>query len=126
VIGIFHILSQHGGTFSLKDIIEITNGNRKPAGLSFCQCFEDVIARMEKLKGYDGNSEANIQKHKRCFDHFKTFCKLYYKSSDFSYHKITRTVVDQLAEYLKTEGNCSHNTAMKYMQIVKKVLPNRH
>ena len=121
IMGAYYLMQRQDSPFSLSDIVQIATGDRKPDSLSFLQCFADVITRMEKFKGLEGNSEVNLQKHNRCLDHLKNFLFSYYKCSDISFHKINRSFLDELSEYLKSVGNCSHNTAMKYMQIIKKI-----
>lgn len=96
--------------FSLQEILEVYSGNRKPGAMSFFQCFNDLINRMEKSRGDDGASITNIQNHKRALSHFRGFCKLYYKASDIAFQKINRNTVDEFVDYLKAEGDCSHNT----------------
>lgn len=121
LMGAYYILKQEDTAFSLPELLEVYQGNRKPGALSFVQCFQDLIARMEKVKGGDGNSVTNIQKHKRALAHFTGFCRLYYKNADLGFQKINRSTLDDFLDYLKGEGECSHNTAMKYMQVIKKV-----
>src|SRR5688500_8043788 len=61
--------------FLPRDIVDVHSGSRKPCALSFCQTFQDMISRMERLRGADGASVTNIQKHRRCLVHFQTFCR---------------------------------------------------
>ena len=121
LMGAYHLLMQEDAEFTLSEILDVYSDNRKPGAMSFFQCFNDLINRMERSRGDDGASETNIQKHKRALAHFQGFCKLHYKASDIAFQKINRNAVDEFVDYLKAEGECSHNTAMKYMQIFKKV-----
>jgi site-specific recombinase XerD len=121
VMGAYYVLKQQNPDFTLHDIIDLASGSRTPGILSFIQCFQDVITRMEKSKGNEGNSPTNIQKHQRCLDHLRAFMKESYRLSDMPFGRINRSTIDDLTEYLKTTGKCSHNTAMKYMQIIKKI-----
>ncbi len=121
IMGAYYVLLQQNPDFTLHDIIDLASGSRTPGILSFTQCFQDVIKRMEKSKGNEGNSATNIQKHLRCLDHFRSFMKESYRLSDMPFARVNRSTIDDLLEYLKTTGKCSHNTAMKYMQIIKKI-----
>ena len=121
VMGAYYLLLHQNPDFTLRDMVDLAFGNKMPGVLSFTQCFQDIINRMEKSRGNDGNSEANIQKHRCCFDHFQKFIREEYRASDLSFSAINRSTIDNLAEYLKTTGKCSHNTDMKHMQIIKKI-----
>lgn len=121
LMGAYYLLKQQDADFTLNEMLEVAKGDRKPGALSFCQCFDDVINRMEKLTGNEGYSTTNIQKHKRCLQHFKAFIKLYFNSTDLGFAKITRGTIEDLFQYLKSEGKCEHNSALKYLQIIKKV-----
>lgn len=120
-MGTYYLLVQQKVPFNISEIVEVANGERQPGALSFCQCFQDIIGRMEKMQGYEGNSLTNLQKHKRCLAYFIEFCKTLYNKSDLSFSRITRRTLDELVDYFKTVMKCEHNTTMKYMAIIKKV-----
>jgi site-specific recombinase XerD len=121
LMGAYYLLKQEDACFSLQELLDVFSGNRKPGAMSFCQTFRDIIIKMERHKGVEGSSATNIQKHNRALDHFQSFCKLYYKVADLSFQKITRNTIDDFVDYLKAAGGCSQNTAMKYVQIIKKI-----
>ena len=93
IMGAYYLLKQEDVDFTLSEILEVSNGDRKPGALSFCQSFNDIIARMEKAMDRDGYSKSNVQKHKRCLVHFQDFMKAYYNSPDISFAKINSSML---------------------------------
>jgi site-specific recombinase XerD len=120
VMGAYYMLLRQTPDFILQDILDMAIGSQKPGVFSFIRCFEELITRMEKSKGQEGNSVTNIQKHKRCLQFFRTYLQSYLNTTDLTFARINRSTIDELAQYLRNECRCSHNTAMKYMQIIKK------
>lgn len=121
VMGAFYLFEQSDTGFSLDEIIQVSKGERKPGALSYLQSFNELITRMEKSKKHHGVSEANVNKHKVCYRHVQSFIKEHYNKKDLPYAKINKIFIEEFVDYLKGEADCSQNTAMKYLMIVKKV-----
>lgn len=105
VMGAYYVLIKMNNEVELNDIVRLANGEQASEIFSFAQCFKNLIERMEKMKGKEGNSEANLQKHSRCLEHFIQYCKLFHKCTNLSFQKINRTTIDQLADYFRPMEN---------------------
>jgi site-specific recombinase XerD len=120
VMGAYYMLTQHGGEFTLQEIMDTAFQNDGGKLYSLFGVFESMILRMEKgLK--PGASSSNIGKHWTCLKHLKDFIRINYKLSDISFSRINRSLIDNFESYLKTEVGNNHNSAMKMLQIFKKV-----
>ncbi len=57
-----------------------------------------------------------------CLDKLKAFLKYQYHKSDILLNDLNHSFVTNFDLYLKSHDNCSHNTAMKYIKRLKKVV----
>ncbi|MES1181407.1 MAG: site-specific integrase, partial [Flavobacterium sp.] len=119
--GAYFLIRDNSEEVNLKELVEMANKKEKPKMFSFCKTFEEVIERMEKSCTKGAVSATNVRKHKNCFNHLRKFVRQYYKLNDFPFSKINKQFIESFVEYLKTDGKCSHNTAMKVLSIFKKV-----
>lgn len=104
------------------DIRQVLNGvettsNGDPQLL---ELFEEVILRKQKLSG-ELNSPATIQKYKRCKTHLALFLKIRFNRNDIPFDQMNLKFIEDFEIYLKTEGNCQHNSSMKYIQTLRGV-----
>jgi site-specific recombinase XerD len=120
VSGAFFILTQTDAALTLKEIIDTAFGMQRPLSHSLFGTFENLLLSMRKLKGIEV-TQANIQKHQVCYRHLKFFIQTKFRCSDIPFSRINREFIDGLVLYLKTEGSNGHNSAMKILQIFKKV-----
>jgi site-specific recombinase XerD len=84
------------------------------------QVFELEIDRMRLNKG-EGFSKANIQKHSVCKTHFSNYVFKTHRRKDVLLSEMSKKMVEGFIDYLRTEGGCQHNSAMKHLQVLKKM-----
>ena len=85
------------------------------------EIFENHNIQMEKLVGKDyalGTSE----RYKTAKKHLKDYINNEYKIEDIPITEIDNKFITGFEYYLKTERNCSHNTAIKYITNFKKII----
>ena len=82
--------------------------------------FLKIIDRKKVLSG-ENNSAATIQKYSRCLAHIKLFLKIRFEKSDIRFDELNLAFIEDFEVYLKTDGKCQHNSAMKYIQTLRGV-----
>lgn len=116
----FFVAKQSGSFYSdLKTASAILKGKlRIPE--TILDIFEDELDRMRNNEG-EGYSDANIQKHEVCRNHLIEFLKVKYKKTDINLSQINKQMILDFIDFLRTKKACQHNTAMKHVQIFKKM-----
>ncbi|SHG14428.1 Site-specific recombinase XerD [Salegentibacter echinorum] len=101
----------------LKDIF-IGNDDSKKGIL---EMFEEHNLRMKKLVGKD-YSFRTLQRYKTSKKHLTNFILKNYKTEDYHVKDIDTRLINSFIYYLKTEVNLSHNSALKYLAYLKKIV----
>ena len=83
--------------------------------------FQDHNNQVERLVGKDF-APGTLERYKTAKKHLESYIKLEYKIEDISVKEIDHKFINGLEYYLKTERNCSHNTAIKYITNLKKII----
>ena len=83
--------------------------------------FQDHNNQVERLVGKDF-APGTLERYKTAKKHLESYIKLEYKIEDISVKEIDHKFINGLEYYLKTERNCSHNTAIKYITNFKKII----
>jgi integrase len=83
--------------------------------------FQDHNNQVEKLVGKDF-ATGTLERYKTAKKHIEAFIKLEYKLDDISVKDVDRKFINGFEYYLKTERNCCHNTAIKYITNFKKII----
>ena len=102
----------------LKDAILGTNDS-KPK--TIIDVWEAHCDRLTSLIGKE-TSYTNAQKHRTCMNHFKVFLKKKYRVSDVSIKRVDHNMIKSFEHFLKTERGCGYNTAIKFLQNLKKII----
>lgn len=79
------------------------------------------ITDRKKTLGGSHNAKATIQKYGRCKSHLIIFLKTHLNKEDIKFSHINLQFVEDFELYLKTEGKCGHNSAMKHIQTFKTI-----
>ena len=82
--------------------------------------WEDYVQRLKKLIGKE-NSYTTYQKYNTAKKHFQTFLVKHYRVNDVSVKSVDYQMIQQYSLYLRTERCCSHNTATKFLQMLKRI-----
>ena len=83
--------------------------------------FQDHNNQVEKLVGKDF-APRTLERYKTAKKHVQAFIKLEYKLEDINVKDVNHKFIHGFEYYLKTERNCSHNTAIKYITNFKKII----
>lgn len=104
-------------TEGLKNILKGTNEKAK----MIMAIFQDHNDQMKSLVGRDF-SPATLERYKTSLDHTKSFMEWKYGVSDMNIKKLDYEFVSQYEYWLKTNRNCAHNTAIKYIANFRKIV----
>jgi site-specific recombinase XerD len=91
------------------------------ANKSILDMFDEHNTRMEKLIGKDF-SFRTLQRYKTTKKHLAAFISSSNKVKDFPVKDIEIQFINAFIYYLKTELNLSHNSALKYLAYLKKIV----
>jgi site-specific recombinase XerD len=83
--------------------------------------FQDHNNQVERLVGKDF-APGTLERYKTAKKHVQAFIKLEYKLEDVNVKDVNHKFIHGFEYYLKTERNCSHNTAIKYITNFKKII----
>ncbi|AOW16882.1 recombinase [Polaribacter vadi] len=83
--------------------------------------FQDHNNQVERLVGKDF-APGTLERYKTAKKHLEAFIKLEYKLEDINIKDVNHKFIRGFEYYLKTERNCSHNTAIKYITNFKKII----
>lgn len=88
---------------------------------SILAMFDEHNQRMEKLVGKD-YSFRTLQRYKTTQKHLKSFIADSFKSNDFPVSNLDTKFINSFIYYLKTVVNLSHNSSLKYLAYLKKIV----
>lgn len=83
--------------------------------------FQDHNNQVERLVGKDF-APGTLERYKTAKKHLQAFIKLEYNLEDINIKDVNHKFIHGFEYYLKTERNCSHNTAIKYITNFKKII----
>lgn len=87
---------------------------------TFLNIFEKHNEDVAALVGIS-KSKATYQKYKRAEKYFRKFLMKKYKLTDIKPIELTHLMLHDFEIYMKTTGNCSHNTTAKFMQTIRTI-----
>jgi integrase len=93
----------------------------KETTYTLLQVFKDHNDQMFKLIGSDF-SKATHGKYKTTYDHTAEFLKFKYLISDIEISKLSYSFISDFEYYLKTKPKCNHNTTIKYLTNLRKIV----
>lgn len=85
------------------------------------ELFQDHNTNMEKLIDID-YSPLTLQRYKAAQKHLSDFIKIQYNVSDIYLNELNHAFVTRFETYLKTAIGCQHNSAMKHVKALKKII----
>lgn len=104
-------------TDSIREIITGRNRNSK----MLLEVFDYHNTQMRDLVDIDF-APGTMERYETARSHTKDFIKWKYSLEDIDINKLNYEFVTDMEFYFKTERKCCHNTAMKYISNVKKVV----
>lgn len=117
---IYQKLQDSGEVISASLIKDIFIGN-DDSKKGILEMFEEHNLRMKKLVGKD-YSFRTLQRYKTTKKHLTNFILKNHKTEDYHVKDIDTRFINSFIYYLKTEVNLSHNSALKYLAYLKKIV----
>lgn len=104
-----------------KAIIDEYQGrNIKPA-IMLLDVFREHNERCRKLSGKDIDP-ATVGRYETSLKHTANFIQFNFEKDDIPIEKVNHKFITDYEFYLKTERNCAHNSATKYLKNFKKII----
>jgi site-specific recombinase XerD len=88
---------------------------------SLAELFQEHNEKMKTLIGKE-YSPLTYQRYLAALKHVKIFCKSQYRNEEFLLSEINHQFITSFEFYLKTTAKCQHNSAMKHIKALKKVV----
>jgi site-specific recombinase XerD len=85
------------------------------------ELFTEHNNNMEKLINIDF-APLTLQRYKAAYKHLEEFIKIQYNSQDIYLNEINHSFVTRFELYLKSNIGCQHNSAMKHVKALKKII----
>ncbi|MFA5713621.1 MAG: site-specific integrase [Bacteroidales bacterium] len=103
-----------------KIIDQYLGRNEKPA-IMLLDVFREHNERCHKLAGKD-MAPATVERYETSLKHTANFMQFSYGKEDIPITDVNHKFIKDYEFYLKTERNCSHNSATKYLKNFKKII----
>ncbi|MFW6249440.1 MAG: site-specific integrase [Bacteroidota bacterium] len=97
------------------------NGGKEHSSFFIIQEFEKHNKMIEDRIGKD-YALATHKRYQTTLTHLKAFLKEKYKVDDFSFDQLSVEFIRNFEHYLKAEKNIGHNTTLKYLRHVQKIV----
>lgn len=104
-----------------KDIVNQYLGRNDKPVIMLLDVFREHNERCHKLMGKD-MAPATVQRYETSLKHTENFIKFNYRKNDIPIADVNHKFIKDYEFYLKTERNCSHNSATKYLKNFKKII----
>jgi site-specific recombinase XerD len=104
-----------------KKIIDQYLGKNDKPKIMLLEVFREHNERCQKLKG-KGMAAATVVRYETSLKHTANFIKFNYGKDDIPIDEVNHKFITDYEFYLKTERNCAHNSATKYLKNFKKII----
>ncbi len=85
------------------------------------EIFQDHNDQMEQLIG-KGFTKGTLQRYNACKKHIEDYLAFRYKAKDIPVEEVDHKFITGFDHFLKSEKDCAHNTAQKYIVNFKKII----
>jgi site-specific recombinase XerD len=85
------------------------------------QIFHEHNRDMRERTGIDF-AKLTIQRYEAALTHIERFLSIVYNAKDMNLNDIDHLFLTRFEHYLKVKGSCQHNTVMKHMKSLKKII----
>ncbi|SKB55363.1 Site-specific recombinase XerD [Salegentibacter holothuriorum] len=113
-------LVREGKKISAKIIKDIYFGKEEKQYM-LIEIFQEHNDEMEKLIG-KGYTKGTLQRYNACKKHIEDYLAFRYKTRDMPVEEVDHQFITGFDHYLKSEKDCAHNTAQKYIVNFKKII----
>ena len=88
---------------------------------SLVELFEEHNNEMQRLIGKEF-APLTYQRYQAGLKHIKTFCNVQYRNEAFQLSEVNHKFITAFEFYLKTTAKCQHDSAMKHVKALKKII----
>jgi site-specific recombinase XerD len=113
-------LNENESTITAEIIKNIFSGKSQKHKM-LLKIFQDHNDQVEKQIG-NGFAAGTAERYRTAKKHIEDYIKLEYNLNDIPVKDVDHKFITGLEYYLKTERNCAHNTAIKYISNFKKII----
>ncbi|MFO7719648.1 MAG: site-specific integrase, partial [Gillisia sp.] len=113
-------LVREGKKISAKIIKDIYLGKEEKQYM-LMEIFQDHNDDMEKLIG-KGYTKGTLQRYNACKKHIENYLAFRWKAKDIPVEDVDHQFITGFDHYMKSEKDCAHNTAQKYIVNFKKII----
>lgn len=106
---------------SAQAIIAKYLGRDEKPPIMLLDVFREHNDRCRKLEG-NGMALATVERYETSLKHTADFIAFNFKKNDVPIEEVNHKFITDYEFYLRTERNCSHNTATKYLKNFKKII----
>ncbi|MCG1037303.1 site-specific integrase [Polaribacter sargassicola] len=85
------------------------------------ELFQEHNENMNRLIGKE-YSPLTYQRYQAALNHITVFCRSQYNNENFSLSEVNHKFIAAFEFYLKTTAKCQHNSAMKHIKALKKII----
>ena len=108
-------------TITAKKIIDRYQGRDVEPTIMLLDVFREHNERCHKLAGKD-MAPATVTRYETSLKHTANFIQFNFRKDDIPIAEVNHKFITDYEFYLKTERNCSHNSATKYLKNFKKII----
>lgn len=106
---------------SAQAIVDAYLGRDKKPQIMLLDVFKEHNDRCRKLEG-NGMAAATVERYETSLKHTADFIGFNFKKEDIPIEEVNHKFITDYEFYLRSERNCSHNTATKYLKNFKKII----
>lgn len=121
VMQIHRQMELDGVHISAQAIIDKYLGRDEKPPIMLLDVFREHNDRCRKLEG-NGMAAATVERYETSLKHTADFISFNFKKDDIPIEDVNHKFITDYEFYLRTERNCSHNTATKYLKNFKKII----
>lgn len=121
VMKIYREMELDGVNVTAQKIIDKYLGKDEKPKMTLLAIFKEHNERCAMLAGKD-MSPATVERYETCYRHTQEFIRSASGKEDILLEDVNHKFIADYEFFLKTERNCCHNTATKYLKNFKKII----
>lgn len=121
VMKIYREMELDGENVTAQKIIDKYSGKDEKPKMTLLTIFKEHNERCAMLAGKD-MSPATVERYETCYRHTQEFIRSAFGKEDILLEDVNHKFIADYEFFLKTERNCCHNTATKYLKNFKKII----
>lgn len=121
VMKIYREMELDGEKVTAQKIIDKYLGKDEKPKITLLTIFKEHNERCAMLAGKD-MSPATVERYETCYRHTHEFIRSAFGKEDILLEDVNHKFIADYEFFLKTERNCCHNTATKYLKNFKKII----